>query len=198
MAINKVVNKSTKSHGAMRNVIDYVLRDDKIKEGYALIIGMTLAMRYAELHALKWSDLDFDDKSLLVKGQRTLDYEYQDGKFVCKGRKDKDTLKGNEEPRILPITPDVEEALKNIKALNLSDEYVFPDGHFRYHTYNDKVKQAAEAVGLNGKEYRTHSARTTAATNLYNECKDIFVVQSLLGHSGTQMTMKYIKEAEKY
>lgn len=159
---------------------------------------MTLAMRYAELHALKWSDLDFDDKSLLVKGQRTLDYEYQDGKFVCKGRKDKDTLKGNEEPRILPITPDVEEALKNIKALNLSDEYVFPDGHFRYHTYNDKVKQAAEAVGLNGKEYRTHSARTTATTNLYNECKDIFVVQSLLGHSGTQMTMKYIKEAEKY
>ena len=54
----------------MRNVIEYVLRDDKIKEGYALIIGMTLAMRYAELHALKWSDLDFDDKSLLVKGQQ--------------------------------------------------------------------------------------------------------------------------------
>ena len=39
MAINKVVNKSTKSHGAMRNVIEYVLRDDKVKEGYVDITG---------------------------------------------------------------------------------------------------------------------------------------------------------------
>ena len=39
MAVNKVVNKQTKSHGAMRNVISYVLRDDKIKEGYVEITG---------------------------------------------------------------------------------------------------------------------------------------------------------------
>ena len=39
MAINKVVNKSTKSHGAMRNVLEYVLRDEKIKEGYVEIAG---------------------------------------------------------------------------------------------------------------------------------------------------------------
>ena len=39
MAINKVVNKSTKSHGAMRNVLEYVLRDEKIKEGYVEISG---------------------------------------------------------------------------------------------------------------------------------------------------------------
>jgi hypothetical protein len=39
MAVNKVVNKSTKSHGAMRNVIEYVLQDQKVKEGYVAIIG---------------------------------------------------------------------------------------------------------------------------------------------------------------
>ena len=39
MAINKVVNKSTKSHGAMRNVLEYVLRDEKVKEGYVEIDG---------------------------------------------------------------------------------------------------------------------------------------------------------------
>ena len=39
MAINKVVNKSTKSHGAMRNVLEYVLRDEKIKQGYVEIAG---------------------------------------------------------------------------------------------------------------------------------------------------------------
>lgn len=39
MAINKVVNTSTKSHGAMRNVLEYVLRDEKVKEGYVDISG---------------------------------------------------------------------------------------------------------------------------------------------------------------
>lgn len=39
MAVNKVVNKSTKSHGAMRNVIEYVLQDTKVKEGYVAITG---------------------------------------------------------------------------------------------------------------------------------------------------------------
>lgn len=39
MAINKVVNKSTKAHGAMRNVIEYVLKDQKIKDGYVDITG---------------------------------------------------------------------------------------------------------------------------------------------------------------
>ena len=39
MAINKVVNKSTKAHGAMRNAIEYVLRDEKIWDGFVDITG---------------------------------------------------------------------------------------------------------------------------------------------------------------
>ena len=39
MAINKVINKSTKSHGAMRNVIEYVLQDRKVLDGYVDITG---------------------------------------------------------------------------------------------------------------------------------------------------------------
>ena len=39
MAVNKVVNKAAKSHGAMRNIIEYVLDEEKIKEGYVEITG---------------------------------------------------------------------------------------------------------------------------------------------------------------
>jgi len=39
MAINKVVNSRTKTHAGMRNLIRYVLRDDKIREGYVRITG---------------------------------------------------------------------------------------------------------------------------------------------------------------
>ena len=39
MAINKVVNHGAKSHSGMKNVIGYVLRDDKVREGYVRITG---------------------------------------------------------------------------------------------------------------------------------------------------------------
>ena len=39
MAINKTVNKSSKSHGAMRNCIEYVLREQKTTDGYVYMTG---------------------------------------------------------------------------------------------------------------------------------------------------------------
>lgn len=39
MAINKTINKSTKSHGAMRNCIEYVLREDKTNRGLVYVTG---------------------------------------------------------------------------------------------------------------------------------------------------------------
>lgn len=39
MAINKVINRGTKSKAGMRNLLEYVLRDEKVKEGYIEIIG---------------------------------------------------------------------------------------------------------------------------------------------------------------
>lgn len=39
MAINKTVNKSTKTHGAMRNCLEYVLRTDKTNEQLVYVIG---------------------------------------------------------------------------------------------------------------------------------------------------------------
>ena len=39
MAVNKAVNRTSKSHGGMRNAIEYILRDDKVREGYVDITG---------------------------------------------------------------------------------------------------------------------------------------------------------------
>ena len=39
MAINKVINDRAHNHGAMRNVIEYVLRDDKVREGLVFVTG---------------------------------------------------------------------------------------------------------------------------------------------------------------
>lgn len=39
MAITKVISKPAKTHAGLRNVLEYVLRDDKVKEGYMDILG---------------------------------------------------------------------------------------------------------------------------------------------------------------
>ena len=39
MAITKAINGAAKTHGALRNTIEYVLRDDKVREGYVDVIG---------------------------------------------------------------------------------------------------------------------------------------------------------------
>lgn len=39
MAINKTINKSTKSHGAMRNCMEYVLKESKISSGLVMVTG---------------------------------------------------------------------------------------------------------------------------------------------------------------
>ncbi len=39
MAINKIINNQSKTHGGLRNVIEYVLRDEKVKEGYVYMTG---------------------------------------------------------------------------------------------------------------------------------------------------------------
>ena len=39
MAINKTINKRTNSHGAMRNCIEYVLRQDKTSELLTYVTG---------------------------------------------------------------------------------------------------------------------------------------------------------------
>ena len=39
MAINKTINQRTNTHGAMRNCIEYVLRQDKTSEQLTYVTG---------------------------------------------------------------------------------------------------------------------------------------------------------------
>ena len=61
MAINKVVNKSTKSHGAMRNVLEYVLRDEKVKE------NAMADMKRMGLEIINLTIQNFSDKENVIQ-----------------------------------------------------------------------------------------------------------------------------------
>lgn len=160
---------------------------------YALLFNISIGLRFAELAGLRWDDIDFKNNLMTVSGQAVLQVEMnEDLSFTNHGRGRVDHMKSHEEPRIIPLLPEEMDILNLIKDLKLSSKFVFPQGDFRYHTYNDKVKRAASEIGLDPSLYHTHCLRATAATNTYNSCQDVRQVQLLLGHTTPEMTNRYI------
>ncbi len=173
------------------------LENPKVNPLYPLTIlfNRKMGLRFAELRGLRWGNIDFENNTAIIFEQNVRQYELTDsGSFEYCGRKNVNHIKSYEDARILPLSEEGKRILANIKELGLSEEYVFP---LRYHTYNDKIKEAAKYAGITDlRQIRTHSLWTTAATAAYRKCHDIKTVQALLGHSTAQMTDKYIKNLD--
>ena len=161
---------------------------------YCILWNMSMGLRFGELAALAWEDVDFEQKIITIHSQMVSQVDMIDGEFVSKGRKIVNHLKSHEKPRMLPLLSENIEFLQKIRELKLDDEYVFPPGHFRYKTYNDKIKEAAAAIGLSAKDFHTHCLRATAATSIYLSTKDLYLTQAMMGHTTPEMTQKYIKD----
>ena len=162
---------------------------------YGIIIGLKLGDRYGELLGMRWSDINFVERTLTISSQSVPVYTVNDDlTFNYEGRKPVDHIKGYEEPIPIPIPEDAFDALLKIRELNLSDEFVFPKNHFRINTFNDYIKKMAEYLGLDPSKYSSHSLRTTAATDLFLKTRDVFLVQRLLHHTTPKMTSQYIKD----
>lgn len=86
--------------------------------------------------------------------------------------------------RHIPVHP----ALKPYLELKTSG-YYFP-GRFKGHKNHDYIAKRIKK-NLGGK-YTTHNLRHWFATTTYAKCKDIRVVQELLGHADIVTTQSYI------
>jgi len=61
----------------------------------------------------------------------------------------------------------------------------------------DIVKKHLARTGIANPNITVHSLRDTMATNLYNQHKDIRLVQEILGHKHIQATTKYTKKTKE-
>lgn len=163
----------------------------------AILFNLRAGLRNGELTGLTWEDVDFDQNCIHIRRQRVLDCKMKDELcFSYSGMKITDHLKAYENNRDLPITPETMQILKTVKDYHFDDIQVFP---MRYHTYNDKVKAAASYAGITDlKQVRTHSLRTSAASNLYELIKDKESCKAFMGHTDSSMTEKYLKGVDTY
>ena len=130
-------------------------------------------LRVSEINALRWTDIDFVEKKIYIKGKG--------GKI-----------------RSVPLFEEVEADLKHYKKTN-SAEYLFPgrdkDKPLTTRAILKMVKENAQKAKIN-KLVGCHTLRRTAATIYLKEKVNIRYIQLYLGHSDISTTMRYMNPEE--
>ena len=132
---------------------------------------------------------------------------WQNGKPVSDLHFDKSIVKGGEVSRAVPVNTDGRQA---IEALITWQKSVYggidgsaplfisrkrsKDGEhqpMRRGNADKMLRKAFADAGLNG-NLATHSMRKSFAQRLYNQTRDIYVVQEMLGHKSVGTTQAYL------
>ena len=152
------------------------------------MLGVSIGGRVSELLALTVGDV------------------WQNGQPVSDFQFDKDIVKGGETSRTIPVNSDGRRAIEEIIRWHVNhfgglftelppDTPLFPserrDATLKRQAVHKILKKAFEKAGLNGK-LATHTLRKTFAQRVYQNGKDIFLVQRLLGHKSVATTQAYL------
>jgi integrase len=139
------------------------------------ITALLSGLRMGELLALRWNDIDFTSKIILVKNSET---------FTTKTRKN----------RVVPMSNELCHLLKERKEnIRFECETVFHDRYgkkLRDLTVSHNFKKSIRKAGLNDKLH-FHSLRHSFASALVMSGVSLYAVQKLLGHSNSQTTEIY-------
>lgn len=191
-----------------------IVKGKKIE--FAVIMAAYYGLRREEIIGLKWSCIDFNEKTIKIK--HTVTECSIDGKFTMVA---KDRGKSKKSIRTLPLVPPVEKILLRMKAkeeLNkemFGDTYDYQHDEYIYKDIDGKLvkpcfvsQHFAECVIKKNKlkKIRFHDLRHSCATLLRREGVPMEDIQKWLGHSQITITNKlyahfeygaHLKSAEK-
>lgn len=184
-------------------VCKYKTGNDRYIYGLPISLIIYTGLRCGELAALKWSDIDFENKKIYVRKNIVTVYDYESS--------DKKTRKVNlqtstktSEGRIIPLIKNAEDILNSIKSkyqeinsdgfiINNSDKMVHVD------TISDSYTNIAKTAGIEN-PLGIHTLRHTFASLLIKKGVDIKIVSDILGHKDvafTYNTYVHILEEQK-
>src|ERR1019366_7553286 len=161
-----------------------------------VVFTLATAMRRGELLALRWTDIDLDEKTVHV--QRTAAY-LPDPK-TKKHRWVETTPKSESGERVIPLTDFALVALKSHRARQLEQRLqtgsawidknlVFPGkcgDHFANSTIQDQFKKLVRLAEI--PDVCIHELRHSSATLLRRRGVDLKTIQKILGHSNYAIT----------
>lgn len=152
----------------------------------AVLLCLYTGLRLGELCALKWTDIDFENKLILVS--RTVQRLYVEGKRT-KTMLLETAPKSQFSRRTIPLSAP---ALELLLRFRHDRDYVFGGSKpIEPRTMQNRFKRMAEQSGLEKKNF--HILRHTFATNCIEGGTDVKSLSEILGHSDVQITLnKYV------
>lgn len=143
-------------------------------------LGLFTGCRSGELYALKWSDVDLENGTISVN--------------KAWNSKNGFTSTKNQKTRIVPISVELMQFLKELKLKRGDEEFVLP--HLTEWTRGDaaKVTKAfCKSIGIS--DIRFHDLRATFITNLLSRGESLARVMAIVGHSDMETTNVYLRKA---
>lgn len=168
-----------------------------IKEPYSLAIQLDfhVTCRIGELKALKWSDIDFDNRTISINKQDVQQYDMnEDLSFSSSQSQVVNRIKGNKPmgKRTIPMTGEAMRILKDAAEINPDGEYVFmPFGkRMLTDTFNEYLHKYCDQAGI--KYHSSHKIRFTSCSTLYDG-QNLAALSRLMGHSKVETTLHYLR-----
>lgn len=162
--------------------------------GYGMILLLNTGLRLGEALALKWSDINFDSKTITVSNNLVMAVDRNNPTHNNKRVQiNQDTTKTESGDRIIPLNKTATDALEHLKTIRYfgEDSYILstkenkpnkPRNFCRtYETILERSK--IEHCGI-------HTLRHTFASHLFLNGVDIKTISVLLGHSSVEITYK--------
>jgi integrase/recombinase XerC len=153
----------------------------KERDMCVLVIFMTTGMRRTALSQINVQDIDFDNKTLVIRDKGDKEHEYELNKYQLTAIES--WLKARNEI--------LEESNVQTDAFFISNQHKRMCGD----TISDLVKKYAK-TGI-GQEVSPHKLRSGFCSILYNKNPDILFVSRAVGHADIKVTQRYIVTGNK-
>lgn len=158
-------------------------------------LAFRLIVRIGELKALKWEDVDIENKTVYLRHQ-TVERQIMNDDLTFQPRTMEtiNRMKGKKRngKRIQSLTDEAIEILAKIKQLNPNGEYVLMNDERQLSTctFNRHLKAFCENAGVT--YHSSQKIRFTSASMLYDGT-NLALLSQLLGHTTTTMTLHYFR-----